>query len=46
MIRPLRRAHRAASLLLALVVVAILAAAIGLRVAAPVAARGALEAHR
>ena len=43
MIRPLRRAHRVASLLLALVVVATMAAALSLRVAAPVVPLDALR---
>lgn len=43
MIRPLRRAHRVVSLLLALAVAATLAAALVLRVAPPVTPAGALE---
>lgn len=43
MIRPLRRAHGVASLLLTLMVAAILAAALGWRVAAPVTAPDLIE---
>ncbi len=43
MIRPLRRAHRVASVLLALVVMATLAAALSLRVDTPAVPRDALE---
>jgi hypothetical protein len=44
-IRPLRRAHGLASVLLAVVVLATVAAAIALRVTAPVTPREALEAR-
>lgn len=46
MIRPLRRAHGVASLLLTLATLAILAAALGLRVRAPVATLGPIEGRQ
>lgn len=46
MIRPLRRAHGVASLLLTLAIMAILAAALGLRVGAPVTTFGPIEGRQ